>query len=49
MTAIEAMACGTPTIITTEGGLWEDILWGVEALYADPRDVYEFGHAIRTS
>jgi mannosylfructose-phosphate synthase len=46
MTAIEAMACGTPTVITTEGGLWEQVVWGLEALYANPKDTDAFGHAI---
>ena len=48
MTAIEAMACGTPTVITTEGGLWEMVAWGLEALYASPLDPEAFGHAIST-
>ncbi len=43
---IEAMACGTPTVITTEGGLWEMITWGLDAIYADPFDPEAFGHAI---
>lgn len=46
MTAVEAMACGTPTVITTEGGLWEMITWGLDAIYADPFDPEAFGHAI---
>jgi mannosylfructose-phosphate synthase len=46
MTAIEAMACGTPTVVTTEGGLWEQVVWGLEALYANPFDPEAFGHAI---
>jgi mannosylfructose-phosphate synthase len=46
MTAIEAMACGTPTVITTEGGLCEQVTWGVEALHANPFDPEAFGHAI---
>ncbi len=46
MTAVEAMACGTPTVVTTEGGLWEQVTWGVEALYANPFDPEAFGHAI---
>ncbi|MGH2475897.1 MAG: glycosyltransferase [Candidatus Limnocylindrales bacterium] len=46
MTAVEAMACGTPTVVTTEGGLWEMITWGLDALYADPFDPEAFGHAI---
>jgi len=48
MTAVEAMACGTPTVITTEGGLWEMIAWGMEALYANPLDPEAFGHAMAT-
>lgn len=46
MTAIEAMACGVPTIVTTEGGLWEQVTWGVESLYANPNDPEAFGHSI---
>ena len=48
MTAVEAMACGTPTVITTEGGLWEQVTWGLEALYANPFDPEAFGHAVAT-
>jgi mannosylfructose-phosphate synthase len=46
MTAVEAMACGTPAVITTEGGLWEQVTWGLEAVYANPFDPEQFGHAI---
>jgi mannosylfructose-phosphate synthase len=46
MTAVEAMACGTPTVVTTEGGLWEHVTWGLDALYANPFDPEAFGHAI---
>ena len=46
MTAVEAMACGTPAVVTTEGGLWEHITWGLDALYANPFDPDVFGHAI---
>lgn len=46
MTAIEAMACGTPTVVTTEGGLCEQIAWGIEAVYANPFDPDAYGHAI---
>ncbi len=49
MTAVEAMACGTPTVVTTEGGLWEQVTWGLEALYANPFDPEAFGHAICTA
>jgi mannosylfructose-phosphate synthase len=46
MTAIEAMACGTPAVVTTEGGLWEEMAWGLDVLYANPLDPEAFGHAI---
>ncbi|MBN2022591.1 MAG: glycosyltransferase [Pirellulales bacterium] len=46
MTAVEAMACGTPTVVTTEGGLWEQVTWGLEAVYANPFDPEAFGHAV---
>jgi mannosylfructose-phosphate synthase len=46
MTAVEAMACGTPTVVTTEGGLWEHVTWGLEGIYANPYDPGAFGHAI---
>jgi mannosylfructose-phosphate synthase len=48
MTAIEAMACGTPTVVTTEGGLCEQVAWGIEAVYANPFDPEAYGHAIAT-
>ncbi len=43
MVAIEAMACGTPTVITVHGGLFELIDFGHHALYADPNRPLEFG------
>lgn len=46
MTAVESMACGTPTIVTTEGGLWEQVVWGLEAVYANPFDPEAYGHAV---
>ena len=46
MTAVEAMACGTPAVVTTEGGLWEQITWGLDAIYANPFEPDEFGHAL---
>jgi mannosylfructose-phosphate synthase len=43
MVAIEAMACGTPTVVTVHGGLFELIDFGNQALYADPFRPAEFG------
>jgi mannosylfructose-phosphate synthase len=43
MVAIEAMACGTPTVITVHGGLFELIDYGHHALYADPNRPVEYG------
>lgn len=48
MTAVEAMACGTPTVVTTHGGLWPMLNWGRDALYADPFDPEAYGHALAT-
>jgi mannosylfructose-phosphate synthase len=46
MTAIEAMACGTPTVVTTNGGLYRTLTYGVDALYADSFDAGDFGYTI---
>jgi mannosylfructose-phosphate synthase len=43
MVAIEAMACGTPTVVTVHGGLFEIIDFGNQALFADPFRPIEFG------
>lgn len=43
MTAIEAMASGTPTIITVHGGLYRAVSYGRHALFADPFDKYDLG------
>lgn len=43
MVAIEAMACGTPAVITVHGGLAELIDFGDQALFADPKRPVEFG------
>jgi len=43
MTVIEAMACGTPAVVTVHGGLYEIIEFGTHALYADPNRPVEFG------
>lgn len=42
MTAVEAMSCGTPTVLTTHGGLFEQIEFGRHALVADPKRPAEF-------
>ena len=36
MTAVEAMACGTPTIVTRHGGLCKELQDGTDALISDP-------------
>ncbi len=43
MVAIEAMACGTPAVITVHGGLFDLIEFGKQALYADPSRATELG------
>ncbi len=43
MVAIEAMACGTPTVVTVHGGLFEIVHFGDQALFADPTRPVEFG------
>jgi mannosylfructose-phosphate synthase len=43
MTAIESMACGTPTIVTIHGGLFRAVSFGRHALYADPFDKEDLG------
>lgn len=42
MTAVEAMSCGTPTVLTTRGGLFQQIEFGRHALVADPTRPREF-------
>jgi len=46
MTAIEAMACGAPTVVTTNGGLYRALEYGKDALYADSFDKHDFGLSI---
>lgn len=43
MTAIEAMACGTPTVVTVHGGLFRALTFGRHALFADPFDREDLG------
>ncbi len=42
MTAVEAMACGTPCVVTVHGGLEEVFDFGSQALFADPKRPREF-------
>jgi mannosylfructose-phosphate synthase len=42
MTAAESMACGTPVVVTTHGGLMEQVEFGEHALFADPQRPVEF-------
>lgn len=42
MTAVEAMACGTPVVATVHGGLEEMFDFGAQALFADPKRPMEF-------
>ena len=43
MVAIEAMACGTPTVVTVHGGLYDVVDFGKQALMADPNRPIEYG------
>jgi mannosylfructose-phosphate synthase len=43
MTAIEAMASGTPTVVTVHGGLWKVLTFGRNALFGDPLDAEDLG------
>ncbi|MEO7412582.1 MAG: glycosyltransferase [Opitutaceae bacterium] len=43
MTAIEAMASGTPTVVTVHGGLYRALSFGRHALFADPFDCEDLG------
>ena len=43
MTAVEAMACGTPTVVTIHGGLWQGLTYGRHVLFADPFDPEDLG------
>jgi mannosylfructose-phosphate synthase len=43
MTAIEAMASGTPTVVTIHGGLFRAVSFGRHALFGDPFDREDLG------
>lgn len=43
MTAVEAMACGTPTVVTIHGGLYRILNYGINTLFADPFDKEDLG------
>ncbi|MBD5779094.1 glycosyltransferase [Pelagicoccus sp. NFK12] len=43
MTAVEAMASGAPTVVTTNGGLYRTLEYGKDALYADSFDALDYG------
>jgi mannosylfructose-phosphate synthase len=43
MTAIEAMASGTPVVVTIHGGLHRALTFGRHALFADPLDKEDLG------
>ena len=46
MTAVEAMACGTPTVVTTHGGLYRVLRFGISGLFADTFDPMDLGITI---
>ncbi|TFG58967.1 MAG: glycosyltransferase family 1 protein [Spirochaetales bacterium] len=43
MTVIEAMACGTPTVITIHGGLYKIFEFGFHTMFTDPFDKEDLG------
>jgi mannosylfructose-phosphate synthase len=49
MAAVEAMACGTPTVLTTHGGLFKSLTYGVDGLFADAFDAPDLGLTILTA
>jgi mannosylfructose-phosphate synthase len=46
MTAVEAMACGTPTVVTIHGGLFRVLRFGITGLFADTFDPMDLGITI---
>jgi len=43
MTVVEAMACGTPTVVTVHGGLYRILEYGIHTLFSDPFDKEDLG------
>lgn len=43
MTAVEAMACGTPTVVTIHGGLYRILEYGIHTVFTDPFDKEDLG------
>jgi mannosylfructose-phosphate synthase len=46
MTAVEAMACGTPVVVTTHGGLCRVLRFGIDGLFADTFDALDLAITI---
>ena len=46
MVAIESMACGTPAVVTSRGGLKAFLVNGEDALIVDPLDTQALAEAI---
>lgn len=46
MTAIEAMACETSSVVTTRGGLWQELKHGTDTLFSDVMDKEDLGATI---
>ncbi|HEY1789381.1 MAG TPA: glycosyltransferase [Verrucomicrobiae bacterium] len=46
MSAVEAMACGTPAVLTVHGGMYHTVKLGKHGFYADPCDPKELGNMI---
>ncbi len=43
MVAVEALACGTPTVVTIHGGLYRILEYGINTLFVDPFDKEDLG------
>jgi glycosyltransferase involved in cell wall biosynthesis len=47
MVALEAMACGVPTVVSAVGGLVDTVIDGVTGLHVPPREPDGLAHALR--